>query len=116
MDTKEEKISIKQQISNLKIRKRCVTDFCNSIINISKMGKDVFNSKRVKNLFILNKIDESVQNNTNIQREYLVALLKASTPNYKIDASSFEFNSKERISWMILEFALQTNLSTNENI
>jgi hypothetical protein len=116
MDTKEEKISLKQQISNLKIRKRCVTDFCNSIINISKMGKEVFNSKRVKNLFTLNQIDESVQNNTDIQKEYLAALLKASTPNYKIDASSFEFNSKERISWMILAFSLRTNLSANENI
>ncbi|WP_434658566.1 hypothetical protein [Sulfurimonas sp. NW9] len=116
MNTTEEKISLKQQINNLKMSKRRVTDFYNSIINISQMGKEVFNSKNVKNIFTLNHIDESIKNSADMQKEYLAVLLKAGTPNYRVDASSFQFNSKERVSWIILEFDLQTNLSENENI
>ncbi|WP_418640625.1 hypothetical protein [Sulfurimonas sp. ST-27] len=116
MNTTEEKISLKQQINNLKMSKRRVTDFYNSIINISQMGKEVFNSKNVKNIFTLNHIDESIKNSADMQKEYLAVLLKAGTPNYKVDAPNFQFNSKERVSWIILEFDVQTNLSENENI
>ncbi|WP_418641135.1 hypothetical protein [Sulfurimonas sp. ST-27] len=116
MNTTEEKISLKQQINNMKMSKRRVIDFYNSIINISQMGKEVFNSKNVKNIFTLNHIDESIINSADMQKEYLAVLLKAGTPNYKVDVPNFQFNSKERVSWMILEFDIQANLSENENI
>ena len=70
----DKKQSLREKSKKLR-SKRSITNFFNSIINISLLGEEVFNSKEVKNLFTLNNIDKEERNKVETQYKYLEALL-----------------------------------------
>ena len=70
----------------------------------------------MENLFTINNIDTDKRTKLETQYEYLEALLHTTTPNHTSECKSFNFNSTDRVGWMILEFDIKPNLSLNKNI
>lgn len=107
--------SLKEKTKNIKIDK--LSKYLNSEINVPKLGEAIYGQEESLNLFDLNRISKEERNKPNTQQLYLEKLLKASTPNFKIDSKTFNFNTKDRIGWIILEFNKEnTNLSETKSI
>ena len=109
-----EQKSLKDMSKGLKQKKQIIGHL-NSIINIALLGEEVFNKKEAENIFDINKVGKK-RFSENIQELYLENLLKASTPNYSKDNETFNFNTKERVGWIVLEFGINKRFSTLENI
>ena len=109
------KKSLKEMTAGLKTQ-HSVISFLNSEINIALLGEEIFNKKVSENFFDINRVSKEERFLVKVQDLYLEALLKASTPNFKIDNNTFNFNRKEKIGWVVLEFNKEDNLSNSENI
>ncbi len=73
--------------------------------------------KKSENIFDINRVNKEERTLDKTQDLYLTELLKSSTPNYKIDSDTFNFNTQHRVGWIILEFTMEyKNLSNKENI
>ena len=112
MQKTDKKISLREKSKKLKLKR----NYFNSLINIELLGEKVFNRKEVENLFTINNIDTDKRTKLETQYEYLEALLHTTTPNHTSECKSFNFNSTDRVGWMILEFDIKPNLSLNKNI
>lgn len=109
----EEK-SLKDMSKGLKHKKE-ISDYLNIRINIALLGQEVFNKKEAENIFDINGIGKNRYSKYE-QELYLVSLLKASTPNYTQEAERFNFNTKDRIGWIVLEFDIYERMPLSNNI
>lgn len=113
-DQIDKKTSLKEMVPSS--NKRTVTKYLDFCINMALLGKRVFNSKTAENIFDINGVDKEKRYIKEIQELYLYELLKASTPNYKDQSRVFNFNKKEAVGWIVLEFDVEPNLSDIKNI
>lgn len=112
---KEEKVkSLKEILSQPRTIK--IAKFLNSKINRVKLGDAIYDMKDPLNLFDLNRVGKEERFMKKTQESYLIELLKATTPNFKEDSPTFSFNTTKTIGWVVLEFDVNSKLSTSENI
>jgi hypothetical protein len=109
-----ESTSLRDALS--KPRSNSISKYLNSEVNIAKLGNEVYNEKVSHNLFDINNINMAERYTATTQNRYLIELLKSSTPNYKIECKTFNFNTADRVGWIILEFIKNNNLSDAQNI
>ena len=108
------KKSLQEMLSG--ISSNSITKYLNSNINIASLGENIFDSKMALNLFDMNRVSKKERYLRKVQNTYFEELLKASTPNFKIDSKTFHFNTENRIGWIILEFNVERNISAKKNI
>jgi len=100
-----------------KSRTNTESKFLNSVINIKKLGEKIYDRKVAINFFTSNKINKEDRCTKELQELYLSELLKSSTPNWNENSKQFNFNTPERVGWIIVEFNIENkNLSDIENI
>ncbi len=108
------KLSLKDKIK--KSRKPTVNKYLNSEVNMAKLRDIIFNEKEPRNMFDINGINKEERYTKDMQEQYLVSLLKSSTPNYSQNCKTFNFNRNDKVGWIVLEFNREEHLSQKDNI
>jgi len=111
----QSQLSLKDKIK--KSRTNTESKFLNSVINVKKLGEKIWDKKVAINFFDTNGVNKEDRYTKEAQGLYLSELLKSSTPHWNENSKKMNFNTPERVGWIIIEFNIENkNLSDVENI